>query len=104
MKKKIVVEPLKENGLETIRAIVALDDRWATNKVVLDDGDEISIMGHHAEGVMMIYEKLNFGNKKKMSEMTLLKLLHIYTEAVGDKILRPPGVKTTKGEWRWGEK
>ena len=98
-RKKIVYEPpiiLKENGIQTIRSIALDEDMQTLHTVFLNDGDQVAIRTHVAQGILMIQNNLKEENAIKMDKMELLSLLHVYEEAVKDGVLTPPRLKLYK--------
>jgi hypothetical protein len=84
----------EENGLETIRAIIKDQNRYHVYTTKLKDGDEISLIGYQAEGIMMILESLSVQNRKRMERMDLLELIHVYDQAITEGVMKEPKLAT----------
>jgi hypothetical protein len=84
-----------DHGIATIQAIVdsGKDRHYHVFTVKLDDGDEASLTGEIAQGILMIRDALKPENQERMNRMTLLELLHIYTEAIKDRVLKPSSLR-----------
>jgi hypothetical protein len=88
-----------ENGIHTIRFIKNDGDQFRFYRIKLKDGDEISIRGFIAHGILKIHESLNAENQREMESMELLALLSLYEKAIQDKVLSPPILRLQSGDY-----